>query len=84
MSPKNIPAAYPDDSGPAKQSRRLVSKAELLERDPRSYTTLWKLMVDGKFPRSVALGEKSRGWWDDELDEYYANLPRTKLKGDPE
>ena len=64
------------------KKRRLVSKGELLERDPRSYVTIWKLMCEGKFPKSVELGEKSRGWWSDELDSYYEQLPRTKLKGD--
>jgi predicted DNA-binding transcriptional regulator AlpA len=39
-------------------------------------------MVAGTYPRSVELGDKSRGWWSDELDEYYASLPRTRLKGD--
>ncbi len=63
--------------------RRMVGKKELLaDWDPRSYVTIWKEMVAGKYPRSVALGEQSRGWWSDELEEYYASLPRTKLKGD--
>ena len=67
------------------KKRRLVGKTELLrDWDPRSYVTIWKEMVAGKYPRSVELGEKSRGWWSNELEEYYASLPRTRLKGDDE
>ena len=69
------------DSGTKR--RRLVGKTELLrDWDPRSYVTIWKEMVSGKYPRSIKLGDKSRGWWSDELEAYYAKLPRTRLKGD--
>ena len=38
-----------------KDTNRLILKAELLERVKLSYTTIWKLMCQDRFPRSVTV-----------------------------
>jgi predicted DNA-binding transcriptional regulator AlpA len=65
----------------SKRGRRLIDKAEVIARLGISYPTIWKLMNEGCFPRSVALAEKSL-WYEDEIDEFIASLPRRVLKTD--
>ena len=65
----------------SKRGRRLIGKAEVIARLGISYPTIWKLMNEGCFPRSVALAEKSL-WYEDEIDEFIASLPRRVLKTD--
>jgi len=52
----------------SKRGRRLIGKAEVIARLGISYQKIWMLMNEGRFPRSVALAEKS--------------LPRKVLKSD--
>jgi predicted DNA-binding transcriptional regulator AlpA len=74
-----LPAVIPT----AKKRRRLISKAVVLNRVPLSYPAIWQLMVANKFPRSVKLGTKV-AWYESEVDEWIANLERSRLKGDVE
>ncbi len=41
-----------------------------------SRSTIYRLEAEGKFPRRVRLAENSTGWYEHEIDEYLANLPR--------
>lgn len=41
-----------------------------------SRSTIYRLEAEGKFPRRVRLGENSTGWYEHEINEYLANLPR--------
>ena len=69
---------------------RLIYKPELLERVGLSYTTIWMMMRQGRFPRSrsVGGGESAGGqnqkvaWLSDEVDAWLAELPVRRLKGD--
>jgi prophage regulatory protein len=69
---------------------RLIYKPELLERVGLSYTTIWTMMRQGRFPRSrsVGGGESEGGqnqkvaWLSDEVDAWLTELPVRRLKGD--
>ena len=61
---------------------RLIFKPELLERVGLSYTTIWVMMREGRFPRSRVIGGKS-AWVESEVDEHLSSLPVRRLKGDP-
>jgi predicted DNA-binding transcriptional regulator AlpA len=63
--------------------KRLLSKAVVLDRIGLSYVQVWKMMLDGTFPRSVKLGGKSL-WFEEEINAFMASLQRSKLKGDTE
>ena len=41
-----------------------------------SRSTIYRLEALGKFPSRVRLGENSSAWYESEIDEYLANLPR--------
>jgi predicted DNA-binding transcriptional regulator AlpA len=58
---------------------RLLSKGEMLDKVGVTYPTVWKLMRQGMFPRSVVIGGKV-AWLEHEVDEYIARLPRRRLK----
>jgi predicted DNA-binding transcriptional regulator AlpA len=60
---------------------RLLSKGDVLDKLGVSYPTLWKLMRQGAFPRSVVVGGKV-AWLEHEVDEFIAKLPRRRLKGE--
>lgn len=48
---------------------RLIYKPELLDRVGLSYTTIWHMMRDGRFPRSRVIGGRS-AWVEREVDEH--------------
>jgi predicted DNA-binding transcriptional regulator AlpA len=60
---------------------KLLSKKEVMERVPVSYTTLWDWMQKGLFPRSRELGDKAC-WLSSEIDDWIVNRPIRPLKGD--
>jgi predicted DNA-binding transcriptional regulator AlpA len=60
---------------------RLLSKFQVLEITNKSYPTLWAMMVAGRFPRPVVVGNENR-WISSEVAEWIQALPRRKLKGD--
>jgi predicted DNA-binding transcriptional regulator AlpA len=59
---------------------RLLSKGDVLDKVGVTYPTVWKLMRQGTFPRSVVVGGKV-AWLEHEVDEFIAKLPRRRLKG---
>jgi len=79
---KVAPAAQP----PATRIRRkregdrLILKPIVLYKTSMTYPQIWKLMRDGKFPRSVRLGSRA-AWWESEVDAWLDNLHRTEFKG---
>jgi predicted DNA-binding transcriptional regulator AlpA len=71
---------------PQRNQIRLLQRAEVLRLTGVSYPTLWQWMRAGKFPRARHFG-KSRGkgksvWRSDEIDQWLADLPVRRLKGD--
>jgi hypothetical protein len=46
---------------PIGAGQRLLDKEQVLDRVPWSYPMIWKMMREGKFPRSLVLGNKVSG-----------------------
>jgi predicted DNA-binding transcriptional regulator AlpA len=61
---------------------KLLTKKEVCSAVSLSYVSVWKLMRQGRFPRSKDTGAGPR-WCEDEIAEWVANLSNTRLKGDP-
>jgi prophage regulatory protein len=59
----------------------LIPKRAVLKRVGLSYPTVWRMMRDGKFPRSRVAGGQSM-WFESEIDAWLADLPLRELKGD--
>lgn len=51
-------------------ARIAINKKRLLQMVPLSYTSIWELERDGKFPASFLLTEKTRVWWEDEVQQW--------------
>jgi predicted DNA-binding transcriptional regulator AlpA len=71
----------PADDIVVRPGARLLSKGDVLDKVGVTYPTIWKLMREGTFPRSVVVGGKVF-WLEHEVDEYIAKLPRRRLKGE--
>ena len=66
-------------------SRRLIRKKEVLQRVGLSYPTIWSMMREGAFPRSIRLtdGPSAKvAWLESDIDQWMAARPQQKLKGD--
>jgi predicted DNA-binding transcriptional regulator AlpA len=62
---------------------QLLERKELIAKVKLTYPTIWKQMREGTFPHSRAIGGKVV-WVEAEVDEWIANLPRRRLKGETE
>ena len=62
--------------------KRLIFRREVLRRVGLSYPTIWKMMREGRFPRSRVCGGKS-AWLEHEIESWIEGLPLRRLKGDP-
>lgn len=63
----------------------LISKREVIKRVGLSYPTLWKMMRQGEFPRSVRLtnGPSAKvAWREEEVENWINSRPRQVLKGE--
>src|SRR5262245_41920240 len=63
-----------------REGDRLILKPIVLYKTSMSYPQVWKLMKEGRFPRSVRLGSRV-AWWESEVDAWLDNLHRTEFKG---
>jgi prophage regulatory protein len=61
---------------------RLLSRAEMLKRVALTYPTVWKMMIENRFPRGRAIGNGRVAWLESEIEGWIENLPRQRLKGD--
>ena len=68
---------------PSTASKRLLSRKQVLETVGLSYPTLWRMMRECQFPRSVVIGSNRVAWYAAEVDEWLGSRPRRRLKGDP-
>jgi len=66
-----------------KQVPRLLSKAQMLQRIPFTYPTLWAWMRKGIFPRARQVGGKTC-WLESEINAWIAAQPLRRFKGDTE
>jgi prophage regulatory protein len=71
----------PADDTAVRPGARLLDRKELIAKVKLTYPTIWKLMREGTFPHSRAIGGKAV-WVEAEIDEWIANLPRRQLKGE--
>ena len=69
---------------PKPRPRRLLRPKQVMEIMGWSRTTLWRRVSAGKFPAPVETGENSTGFYDDEVYEAQANLPRVNYAPAPE
>ncbi len=64
--------------------RRLLRPKEVMLRMGWSRTTLWRRVRDGEFPAPVSTGANITAFYEDEVDEAQANLPRVNYAPAPE
>ncbi len=64
--------------------RRLLPAKQVMTRMGWSRTTLWRRVRAGDFPAPVKTGPNSVDWFEDEVDEAQANLPRVNYAPSPE
>jgi predicted DNA-binding transcriptional regulator AlpA len=60
---------------------RFIFKPEVVKRSGYTFPTIWQLMIDGVFPRAVAVGGRS-AWYASEFESWMASRPRRRLKDD--
>jgi prophage regulatory protein len=60
---------------------RLIGKPEVIDKTSLSYPLIWRLMRQGKFPRSRIIQGRVL-WVEAEVDDWIAKLPLQALKGD--
>ena len=64
--------------------RRLISPKRVCDRMDWSRTTLWRRVRAGEFCAPVKTGENSTAFYEDEVDEAQAKLPRVNYAPAPE
>ncbi len=57
---------------------RVIRKKEVRVKTGKSDRTIDRDVAAGTFPQPVKLGPRSIGWFEHEIDEWLANLPRDK------
>ncbi|MEX2642534.1 MAG: AlpA family phage regulatory protein [Acetobacterales bacterium] len=63
--------------------RALLDKKTVCHLVSLSYPTIWTMMREGKFPRSVRVAQKAM-WRRDDVLRWLDELPEVRLKGDPD
>jgi prophage regulatory protein len=54
-------------------NNQLIKLNTLLQKVPYSKPSIYRLMAEGKFPKSVNLGGRSVFWVETEIDEFIQN-----------
>ena len=65
------------------RGRRLLRPKQVMVRMDWSRTTLWRRVRAGEFPAPVKTGATSTAFYEDEVDEAQANLPRVNYAASP-
>jgi predicted DNA-binding transcriptional regulator AlpA len=71
MPPQQVDVTSDAHSAPP---TKLIFKRQLLERVPLSFTTIWRLTREGKFPRARQIGQRSV-WVESEVEAFLQALP---------
>jgi prophage regulatory protein len=74
-------AAEPAAGSQASKPERLLGKREVMDRVDLGYTTIWKLMCEGKFPHSREIAGNRVAWLESQIDEWMKTRPMRRLKG---
>jgi predicted DNA-binding transcriptional regulator AlpA len=64
---------------PSAPPERLLTRAELLQRVPVTFPTIWSWMREGKFPPARHLGVKTF-WLESEVSAWIRGLPLREYK----
>jgi predicted DNA-binding transcriptional regulator AlpA len=70
------------DGGDGDNQLRFIGKPEVLYRVGLSYPTIWKLMIEGKFPRARISSGGKNVWFESEVNDWIRNRPIAPLKGE--
>jgi len=72
-------------NGGEPKSDRLIYFKDLKPRKgiKLSEMSLWRMMKAGEFPQPVIVGKQRKAWFESEIDEWIANLPRGKGRRPP-
>jgi predicted DNA-binding transcriptional regulator AlpA len=57
----------------------LIGKAELLQRAPITFTSIWRMSQTGRFPRGRVIGNRTV-WVKSEVDAWCADVANNKLR----
>lgn len=49
---------------------KILRLKDVLETTGLSRATMYKMMTDGAFPKSISLGERSVGWLESEIQDW--------------
>jgi prophage regulatory protein len=49
---------------------RIIRLPEVEHKTGYKHTSIYALMAEGRFPRSIPLGNKARGWVESEVDDW--------------
>ena len=52
--------------------KRILRLSAVEDRTGLKHTAIYAWMAEGRFPRSVSLGNKAVGWLEDEIDAWIA------------
>jgi prophage regulatory protein len=62
----------------------ILRRRDVRQRTGHCNSKIDKLESEGKFPQRVRLSERAVGWYEHEVDEYLASLPRAvDVRPDP-
>ena len=55
----------------------ILRLSALVARVGLSQATIYRMISNGEFPRSVRIGVRATGWCSDEIDDWLASRPHT-------
>ena len=59
------------------ETMKILRLPALLARVGLSPATIYRMISNGEFPRSVRIGVRATGWRSDEIDDWLASRPYT-------
>ena len=70
-----------DGDGPPRKPLRLLSKAQVLDKVPLSFASVWRLMNEGTFPQARVIANNKTCWYEHEIDAWIKSAPLRPLLG---
>lgn len=58
---------------------RVIRLPEVMHKSGLSKSVIYELVKDGSFPSPVMLGERRRGWIEEEVEAWIQDRPRVRL-----
>jgi prophage regulatory protein len=63
-----------------KEGRRIMRKPEIFMLTGLSDATIWRMEKVDNFPRRIQLGGKSVGWFSDEIEKWFEEKSKNRVK----